>query len=387
MNIILITDDYLPHRGGSRVVYHNIYGRMPAGSVRVLTRFRKGCRLFDAGAGYVIKRVRVPLFRFWEKIGLTDCALLVPLLFRAAVMIARHRPESIHCGEALPSGLAGYFFGVLFGLPCVIWIHDSPFGASSRVRSRLRRFLLRRADGVIAACRYARDRAVEGGVEPEKIRVITPGVDHVVFSPGPVSQAVIERHGLAGKKVLLTIARLLPHKGQDMMIRILPRLLTRHPEIVYLIGGTGPCRASLEALAREGGVENHVIFAGFIPQDEVVEYYRACDLFVMLNREVDGVSLEGFGIVFLEAAACGKPVIAGNRGGVRDSVIDGMTGFLMEPENEEQIFEKINLLLTDKALSERMGSAATRFARTGFDWNKKAMEVRSIGALGYDPGN
>ncbi len=368
MRLLWLTDDFLPHRGGSRIVYYNICSRIKGNPLCLVTRWKDGCEAFDKATGYRIKRVRIPFLKFASALGVEELSLFLPFLFTCIAETIRRRPDIIHCGEPLASGLVGYIIKKIFRIPYVIWLHDNPFGLVSRFRYPLRRFLCFHADGIVACCDYARNAIIKEGYPGERVDLITPGVDTSVFKPSGAGERVRSGLGLGGRKVLLTISRLLPHKGQDMVIRAIPRRLSLHPDLAYLIGGTGPYRQALEELAHSIGVSDRVIFAGFIPQDEICDYYNACDLFIMLNRDVEGLSWEGFGIVFLEASACGKPVIGGRAGGVTDSIIDGVTGLLVNPEDVDEITRSVNLLLGDGELARRMGAAGLERAWSGFSW-------------------
>lgn len=182
-----------------------------------------------------------------------------------------------------------------------------------------------------------------------------------------------------GKKVLLTCGRLVERKGHDKMLEALPRVLEEVPGLVYLIVGDGPQRKRLEDLAARFGITDHVLFAGMVNNEMLSEYYNLCDVFAMPNRAVgsfgtDTYSVEGFGMVFLEAAACGKPVIGGDSGGAVYAVDRDVNGFLVQPEDVGQIAEKVIALFTDKELYEK-------FSRNGLEHVKKFTWERSVEKL------
>jgi phosphatidyl-myo-inositol dimannoside synthase len=224
------------------------------------------------------------------------------------------------------------------------------------------RWTTRPADRMIALGEYQADLLEQLGVGRERIFVSPEGVDVSSFQR-PTDEGMVHglrrRHGLEGKRILLTVARLAPHKGHDAVIRALPEILERVPDAAYLIVGGGSGSEPLRLLARQVGVAEHVHFAGFVPDDELPGYYHLCDLFVMPSKELDG-DTEGFGIVFLEAAACGKAAIGGRTGGVVEAVQDGRTGLLVDPESSEEIAGAAVRLLTDEELARRMGEAGRR---------------------------
>src|SRR5712692_517426 len=175
------------------------------------------------------------------------------------------------------------------------------------------------------------------------------------FSQNDASR-IRARHKLVGRRVILTGGRLVERKGHDRVIQALSRVVLDVPDAVHLVVGRGPEEDRLRALARANRVEDRVVFCGFVPETELMAYYQAADVFAMPNREVEG-DTEGFGIVFVEAGACGKPVIGGRSGGAVEVIRDGVTGFLVNPLGVEEITRTLTALLQDRDLARRMGQA------------------------------
>ena len=204
---------------------------------------------------------------------------------------------------------------------------------------------LRRADRVLAVSHFTRQRLLEHrGFEPEQIGLLPNTVDTERFTPEHPPRHLLKRFGLkAGQPVILTIARLAGeerYKGYDQIIRALPEIRRSVPEVRYLIGGTGPDRGRLERLVAELGLTGAVTFAGFIPNHELVSYYNLCNVFAMPSKG------EGFGIVYLEALACGKPVLAGNKDGSVDALLNGELGVLIDPDEVGDIATALSAMLT-----------------------------------------
>lgn len=172
--------------------------------------------------------------------------------------------------------------------------------------------------------RYSRDRAcAANGLDRDQIKILPCMVDGDAFTPGDKSPALIQRYDLAGAKVLMTVARLWSgdiYKGVDVTIRALPKIATVFPEVNYLVIGRGDDQPRLAQLTQELGVRDRVVFAGFVPTSDLVEHYRVADAYIMPSQE-------GFGIVYLEAMACGKPVLAGDADGSADPLQDGRLGW------------------------------------------------------------
>lgn len=204
--------------------------------------------------------------------------------------------------------------------------------------SPLVRWAVEQADWVTSVSRYTRRRFLQwAGVAPEKVKVIPGAVDEKL-SPGPKPKRLIERHGLDGKEVLLTLSRLSAgeqYKGQDRIIQIMPQLLQKHPNLVYVIAGDGDDRPRLETLAHEKGLDGYVRFIGKVPESELPDLYRMADLFVMPSTQ------EGFGIVFLEARACGIPVVGGNQDGSLDALREGKSGQAVDPHDSASLTRAI----------------------------------------------
>jgi phosphatidylinositol alpha-1,6-mannosyltransferase len=241
----------------------------------------------------------------------------------------------------------------------------------------LRDAIYRNADAVVAASPFACQNLLRIGVPAARIITLTPGVDQVRFVPGPPTQALVERFSLAGKRVLLTVARLVPRKGHRVVLQVVARLVREFKDLTYLIVGTGPDESDLRNLARKLGIADFVVFAGYVCDEDLPDYYRACDVFVMPNCEEAG-DMEGFGMVFLEANAVGKPVLGGRSGGTKESIKDGVTGYLCDPHDVDAIVAKLRLLLQNPSLRQQIGSQASAWVRSEFDWPSRASRLHEL---------
>jgi phosphatidyl-myo-inositol dimannoside synthase len=208
--------------------------------------------------------------------------------------------------------------------------------------SRLQRLAAERATLVTAVSRYTRRRFLQlTRIDPFRVRVL-PNTIGAGFSPGPKPDYLLDRHKLRGRQVLLTVGRLIAAergKGHDRMLQVLPELLKTHPKLVYLVVGDGDDRKRFEKLAMQAGFSRVVLFAGPVPSEELGDYYRLADVFVMPSTQ------EGFGIVFLEAAASGLAVIGGNSDGTVDALGDGAIGRMVDPVDGTQLAEAIRVAL------------------------------------------
>jgi phosphatidyl-myo-inositol dimannoside synthase len=265
------------------------------------------------------------------------------------------------------------------GLPVVFYTHgEDVCGVTpSRLDGDRPQRALRDAAAVVAVSRFTRGVVVSRGVEPARVHLVTNGVDAGRFSPGPKDAALIARYGLEGKRVLMTLARLDERKGQDRMLQALPAILRELPDTVYVIAGAGDMRERLQRIAAETNVSDHVVFTGRVKDEEVAAHYRLCDVYAMPNRTSESGDTEGFGLVFLEAGASGRPVIGGNAGGVPDAIDDGETGFLVDGNSTDQIARAAVRLLGDPELCRRMGEAGVRRAASS-SWSVTAAQFMDI---------
>jgi phosphatidylinositol alpha-1,6-mannosyltransferase len=281
-----------------------------------------------------------------NKLGYAGAAI------RAAMRQGPH--DAVFCGHLHLVALAATVARMI-GVP--LWLQLHGIEAWDPI-VRTHRWAVRRADLITAVSRFTRRRFLRvAGVDPWRVRVLPNSTD-ARFAPGPKPAYLLERHGLHGKKVLLTVGRLAPderRKGHDTMMRALPALTAPHPELVYLIAGSGDDRARLAELAQQLGVASRVTFAGAVAPDELADYYRLADVFVMPSTQ------EGFGIVFLEAAASGLKVVGGNTDGSVDALADGAIGFAIDPTGPDELVRAV-----DSALSGH-GPDPSQVSRFSFD--------------------
>jgi phosphatidylinositol alpha-1,6-mannosyltransferase len=265
------------------------------------------------------------------------------------------------------------------GWRLVVFVHGlevTRWGSGPKHGAMLAAF--RAADLCLGVSRFSADLLIEAGIARERVQVLNNGVDTAFFHPVTAGEELAKVHELrrqlGGEErvVILTLARVIERKGQDMVIRALADLAVRRPEIArrarYVIAGRGP-EGELERLQRladELGVADGVLFWGFVAAEEMRIFYNACDIYVMASRVVEGQDVEGFGITFLEAAACAKPVIGGRSGGVPDAIADEETGFLVSPDDPRELAERLERLIADSDLRRRMGEAGLSRVRERF---------------------
>lgn len=295
---------------------------------------------------------------------------ILPLLY--AVSLHRHNSfDMLECGQALPLGLIGWLFKRFSGTPYLVWSYGREILGPHRypILRFLLQLIIEDADLIISVSEDTRRTLIELGASPHRVKVIYPSVDTQRFHPQVDGRSVIARHGLHDKRVILTVSRLFPRKGIDTVIQALPNVLNSVPEAVYLIVGDGPDRNRLEALARELNVADHVYFVGAVDDAILPHYYAACDVFAMVSRAIpEAGEVEGFGIVYLEAGASGKPVLAGRSGGVTEAVQDNVNGLLVDPLSVISVSDVLCDILTDPVLAARLGAGGRHRAQRRSRW-------------------
>ena len=231
-----------------------------------------------------------------------------------------NRPTHIYCGHIKLAPLIR-LLSKTFGIPYTVMTYGKEVWETLPPKQRQ---ALRQADSIWTISRYSRDRMVEANkVESDRVAILPCIVDGEVFTPGEKPPELLAKYNLSNAKVLMTVARLWSgdiYKGVDVTIRALPKILEAFPDVKYLVIGRGDDRPRLEALAEELGVSDRLIFAGFVPTADLPNHYRVADAYIMPSQE-------GFGIVYLEAMACGKPVLSGDADGSADPLKDGLLGW------------------------------------------------------------
>lgn len=362
MRTLVVTNDFPPRPGGIQAYVHSLAVRQPPGEVVVLASSYDGMQAFDAAQPFPVVRVD------------TSVLLPTPAVVRRAREVARAEGcDRVWFGASAPLGL----MAPSLGLRSVASTHGHEVFWSKLPASR--QLLRRIGRGVdVATClgEYTRSR-----LSPffSSTALLPPGVDTSVFTPvsGP-GESVRERLGLASRPVVVCVSRLVPRKGQDVLVRALPLLHREFPDLALLLVGDGPAAGSLRSLASSLGVGSSVVMTGAVPWEELPAHYRAGDVFAMPCRSrYAGLEVEGLGIVFLEASACGLPVVAGRSGGSPDAVIDGVTGHLVGGTVLE-VAARIGDLLRDPAAAAAMGAAGRAWVEAEWQWDVLAGRLRGL---------
>ena len=370
-SLLLVTDKFAPHAGGTAVIYTQWAERLPADRLRVLTTEFPGWREYDADRLYSIERVPftdIPKLR-WP--------LVWWRLYRAAFRQApRLENPVVHCGHVLETGFIGYQLKRKYGIPFVVHTYAEEltgYGRKPLARRWMQR-ILAAADGITAIAGYARDLLAELDVDPARVIIQPPAADTEIYRPDLDGSRLRAELGLGDRPTLITVARLLRRKGVDVTLEALARLRVEFPDLAYVVVGDGPELPRLREIARSLQVEDAVRFVGRVPHEATPEHYAAADIFIHPNRQTGEGDVEGFGIVFLEAGACGLPVVGGNSGGTPDAIRHGVTGYLVDGTSPAAVARAIEPLLRDADLRRRMGEAGREWSRQ-FTWERAAERI------------
>lgn len=369
MKTLVITEVFPPQVGGSGRWLWEIYTRLPRENYLIAAGQASGQEEFDRT--HDLRLVRVPLrFPTWGLGSLVGLRHYARTAWQLRRLIRSHRIGMLHCGKCLPEGFLGWLLKRWCGLPYLCYVHgeELTLTATSRELAWLTRHTLQGANFVIAnSCNTETLLRKEWGLSTEHVRVLHPGVDTQRFRPAPRNPAWRARWGWGDRPVILTVGRLQKRKGHDHLILALSAIRQQISDVLYAIVGDGEERRELEVLVRREGLTGHVQFLGEVSDDDLVSCYQQCDLFVLPNRQV-GQDIEGFGMVLLEAQACGKPVVAGVSGGTAETMSEPQTGRVIPCDTPEFLAQTVSELLGDPSRRRQMGEAAREWAVENFDW-------------------
>ncbi|MDS1309929.1 glycosyltransferase family 4 protein [Marinobacter xiaoshiensis] len=374
--ILLFSEIFPPTHGGSGRWFWEIYSRFPENSVTCLVGEHALAKEIDPDFPHVIYRSSLNSTE-WGLRSYAGLRYYLKLWSRLRKITKTEGVSQIHCGRVLPEGLAAMLLNLTHGVPYTCYVHgeDVEVALTSRELKLLTQLVMKRAERIVANSQNSLRILIDKWQLPDhKVIVMNPGVDVAKFIPADPG---LRPQKWIGKQVILTVGRLQQRKGQDMMIRALPILQGQFPNLHYCIVGGGPEKESLANLVSELGVAHMVEFAGEISDSDMVEHYQHCDLFALPNRRI-GNDDEGFGMVLLEAQACSRPVLAGNAGGTRETLLVDKTGVVVDCTTPERLSAALNEFIGDTALLRSMGAAGRVHMEQYFSWDKLAEKAETL---------
>ncbi len=371
MRVLVVTNDLPPRVGGIQYYVDQLArGLTDAGDdVTLYGSSYVGDSDWDRKAPFRV--VREP----------TTTLLPTPLVLRHTLrLIERYDPEVVVFGAAFPLGLMGPSIVKRTGVPYAAFTHGLEVSAV-RVPggSRLLRRIGSDASLITFVSKWCDDLLRPAFGPAPHYEMLPPAVDDSLYNPGVDATLIRERHGLGDDPVVVCVSRIVERKGQDTLVRILPELRRRVPGSRLLIVGGGPYLDQIRAQAKDSGVGEYVTVTGQVPEEELPAHFAAGDVFAMPCRErKGGLEVEAFGIVFIQAAGIGRPVVAGAIGGVPDALVDGETGLLVDGESDDAVFDGVAGLLGDPATATKMGEAGSAFVHERFTWDRRSEELRQL---------
>jgi len=359
--VLVLTNDFPPRPGGIQFFVHALAMSLPPESVIAYAPAWEGAAQVDAALPFPV--VRHP----------TSLMLPIPSVARRAERIVEAEGcDTVVFGAAAPLGLLapGLRKAGVKRLIALTHGHEAGWAALPVARTILRR-IGDSVDTVTYLGEYTRvrlARALSPGAAARMTR-LTPGVDTSEFYPGAGGKAVRERLGLGDRPVVVCVSRMVPRKGQDTLIHAWPLVLATTPDATLLLVGDGPYRNRLERMARHLGVDGSVVFTGAPSRAELPAYFDAGDVFAMPCRtRRRGLDVEGLGMVFLEAAATGLPVVGGDSGNSADAIRDGETGYVVPGVSVADLADRLKRLLNDPCAAKAMGEKGLAWVHQEWRW-------------------
>ncbi|MCI2239665.1 glycosyltransferase family 4 protein [Paenibacillus sp. TRM 82003] len=387
MSTLVVTNDFPPRTGGIESFVHAVARLLPAATARrggpgaheasrvvVHTARQRGDAAVDAelaAAGITVVRDPSPL--------LVPTPPVVRRLQRTA---AEHGADRAWFGAAAPLGLAAPALRRAGVRRAVATTHGHEVWWSTLPGSRAALHRIGEGTDTLTYlgpwCRSRIERPLSAAART-RMRRLTPGVDADVFRPGCGGEEVRARHGLGDRPVVVCVSRLVARKGQDVLVRALPEVRRRVPGAALLIVGDGPHRPAVERLVDRLGLRGHVVLTGSVPWAETPAHYDAGDVFCMPTRtRLGGLEPEALGICYLEAAATGLPVVAGDSGGAPDAVLDGVNGHVVSGRDVEAVADRVAGLLADPERARTLGAAGRAWVSRSWGWTAQADRLAAL---------
>lgn len=369
---LLITLDYPPELGGVAYYLATLYKHLPNKSVTVVAPPDPLSREYDPQQQYKIIRKKILSDYFWPR-----WLFFIPQLIK---IIKQEEIEIITVGQLLPIGTMALIIKKLLNIPYIVSTHamDVTILKEMPRRRLLAKKILKNAEKIITVSLYTKKELLKFGASHQAIEIISPATNILNRKGRATVDEIKNKYQLGGRTVIFSLGRLIERKGFDTVIKSLPQVLKKHPQVVYLIGSQGEYRPQLEQLIKDLNLAKNVLLVGEISTYDLPAYYQSCDIFIMVSRELPNKDVEGFGIVYLEAGAFGKPVIAGQSGGVGDAVRHNYNGLLVNPESTSETAQAMIRLIENPPLRESLGKNGLTMVQNNYTWPERANRLMKI---------
>ncbi len=381
--LLVLTELFLPTKGGTAVWAAEVYKRLGGKEIHIVTAEVADAAAVDAQHPNTIHRLNLKRVAWLRPESL---AMYARFFFKSLTLALTHRFDAIHAFRALPEGLVAWAVARLTRRPVVVYAHGeelTSWGSGGKYKAM--RFALRHADRVVANSEHTRATLLAMGVAAARIAVIYPGVDVSVFRPGLDAEDLRASLGVGrADKLVFSVGRLSRRKGFDQAIRAVARLRSEGLAVRYVIAGIGEDADYLDGLIAQHRLQGIAHRIGAVEDADLPRWLNACDVFAMPNRDIDGDN-EGFGMVFIEAAACGKPSLAGAAGGTGSAVLHGETGLRVDGASVEAVADGLRSLLTQPAQTLEWGQRALQRVEREFAWERVADKTRKLSLNANEP--
>ena len=369
MKTLLITLEYPPKIGGIASYTYNFVTRLSPDEIFVYAPKQSGDKEFDAKNDWQVYRY-VPYFNFlWPR--------WIRMFWQVRKIIKKEKIEKIFVHHALPSGYVAYLCKKFFKIPYIVFFHGTDLEVGLKKKARKIKMVCEHAEKIVVSGDFLKNKltAKIDGLE-NKIIILHPCPADFFLQKIKESELELLRAKLAlkGKKVLISVGRLADGKGFPHMVRLLPKILEKVPNLVWLIVGDGPKKDDLIKNIQKNYLQNVVRILGFVSLEELPKYYQLADAFALLTHK-DQESEEGWGTAFLEAAASGLPVVAGRVGGVEEAVENLVTGLVVDVYQDQGVVSAITELLKNSDYAKQMGQAGRERIIREFNWDKQIAKL------------
>ena len=363
--VLLVTNDLGPRAGGIETFVLGLIEGLPKDSLIIYTSSQKGAKAFDAQL----------LEKFGAVVIRDRAKMLLPTsrITRMAVKILKQQQiKNVWFGAAAPLALMAGKLRSAGASNIVALTHGHEvWWAKIPILKSLLKKIIKDVDHLGYLGDFTKGEIAKISKQPQKFLQIAPGIDTEHFAPKSARGDLIEKYRLDGRRVIVSVGRLVHRKGQDELVKAMPKILEQFPDAILLFVGEGPIKQMLFNSAKQLGVLPKVVFAGRVSHHDLPDYICLGEIFAMpVRSRFSGLEVEGLGIVYLEASACGLPVIVGNSGGAVDAVLDKKTGLLVDGTKSDQIADAICELLANPERAKQMGAA-------GRDWVIKNWQLSS----------
>jgi len=372
--ILIITLEFPPQVGGIATYVEQFTKSLPPEQVFVLAPKQNGAEAFDEQLAFKVIRKNLfwPVF-FWPR--------WLKLFFITRKIIKQEKIDELFIHHILPVGYVGWLMKKLFKVPYLIFSHgtDIELGTKFPWKRKMLRLVANSADALIFNSQSLSERLLK--ILPEfanKSLVLypCPNTDFFIPADAKTLENLKAQYALEGKLVMLTVSRLTEGKGLPHLLRVLPKILAKVPNLVWLVIGNGSKKDWFLEEVRKNELQSVVRYLGEIPHNELKPYYYLSNIFTLLTHPDEGKQ-EGLGLVFLEAAACALPIVAGKSGGVEESVINGQTGLVVDIyKGDEAIVESVVELLNNQTFAKQLGNNAKERMQTEFNWQAQLKVIQ-----------